>query len=596
MRRLAVLTIITVLLGGWTHGSTGTLLSPGPNAVLFANPYYVCTTNKYISTTGSDSANGSLATPWLTLAHADSTTPTAGTCINVEPGTYAAGLTVTHGGNLASSTGYVVYRCTTFLGCTITDAGTNAFNAAFGVQANYVMFDGFVVNGGAGTGVNTLGFGTCNSSSPPCSGNNTIGYHHIWVLNSNISGYGQAGIEFADGDYFYVVHDTISNNSHDCQAAQGSGLSYFLPILLSPYTPTAGDGNNSVTGNTGSLFRMFVTYTVFFNNYIGCASPPVTDGNGIIMDDWQGDQFATPTGNPMYIGGGLVDHNVVYNNGGGGIHVFASLGVTVTNNSVFNNYVDTVSTNQGFRGNIDDAASYGGTYLNNISVAIAAGSGILQNNSAVGIYGIDGGSNYVASTTLSAAITTTGQTSISVTSNAQFPGGSTFTTTAPSGGGNAKMVQLPYTLPGGNTIKIDNEIMWVTAGWGTNTWTVTRGYNATTAATHSNGATIEWIQNYYSNNITHVTAGAFNEIDDGQGSAANAYYSSTANTLATLPSWVNVGNSSNGSESAPPVGANFALQAGSPAINTGTIAAPFNFLPSSAVDAGACAHALATCP
>jgi len=39
-------------------------------------------------------------------------------------------------------------------------------------------------------------------------------------------------------------------------------------------------------------------------------------------------------------------------------------------------------------------------------------------------------------------------------------------------------------------IKIDSEIMLVTAGQSTTTWTISRGQRGTAAATHSNGATI----------------------------------------------------------------------------------------------------------
>lgn len=70
------------------------------------------------------------------------------------------------------------------------------------------------------------------------------------------------------------------------------------------------------------------------------------------------------------------------------------------------------------------------------------------------------------STTLSAAITTTGATSISVTSASGFPGS------------------------GNYAIQIDSEVLLVTGGQGTTTWTVTRGYNGSAAATHSNGATV----------------------------------------------------------------------------------------------------------
>jgi hypothetical protein len=70
------------------------------------------------------------------------------------------------------------------------------------------------------------------------------------------------------------------------------------------------------------------------------------------------------------------------------------------------------------------------------------------------------------STTLSAAITTTDGTSISVASATGAPASGDF------------------------VIIIDSERMLVTAGHGTTTWTVTRGYDGSTAATHLNGATV----------------------------------------------------------------------------------------------------------
>jgi hypothetical protein len=69
-----------------------------------------------------------------------------------------------------------------------------------------------------------------------------------------------------------------------------------------------------------------------------------------------------------------------------------------------------------------------------------------------------------ASTTLAAAITTTDGTSITVTSEAGFPA-------------------VDFI------ISIDTEVLLVT-NVATTTWTVTRGYEGSTAATHLNGATI----------------------------------------------------------------------------------------------------------
>lgn len=72
-------------------------------------------------------------------------------------------------------------------------------------------------------------------------------------------------------------------------------------------------------------------------------------------------------------------------------------------------------------------------------------------------------------TTLAAAITTVGQSSITVSAHVGFPATAAF------------------------TVLIDAELLRVTAGYGTTSWTVTRGYLATTAATHSNGATVTYV-------------------------------------------------------------------------------------------------------
>jgi hypothetical protein len=67
-------------------------------------------------------------------------------------------------------------------------------------------------------------------------------------------------------------------------------------------------------------------------------------------------------------------------------------------------------------------------------------------------------------TTLAAAITTVGQTSITVASNSGFPAANF-------------------------RVRIDDELLLVTANPSTS-WTVERGVEGTTAATHSNGATV----------------------------------------------------------------------------------------------------------
>ena len=557
---------------------------PGPSSALFAAPYYTCSTNRYIATSangGSDSNDGTTATtggghgPWLTLAHADSASPSAGYCINVQPGTYADGLTITHGGSSAAATGYVVYRCTTLDGCTITDPG-NFNNAAFDVQANYVQIDGF----------------TMAASPANCDycqgvevylGNNTnftLAQHHVWVINSIISGYGQSGVQLNQGEYFYVVHDTFYNNSESCTDAQGSGISLASEVPITSYSPTADDQNNVVTGDTGTLFTQFIMWNRLYNNRVTCGSGVATDGNGIILDtfDWDCNPTNPPTGCYVsgatpFVHGSLVAFNVTYNDGGVGIHIFASEYVTVANNSAYNDALDTNNTG-GDHAAIDTNDSYGSTVINNAVYIPCA----LSSQSGIGAYALGG---YTPTTTIASTMTSS-QTSVTLSSAANGINGSTGFT------GNGS-----YSLPGGNIIAIGSEEMLVTAGWGTVSLTVQRGYQGTTAATHSSGATVAIVPNYYSHNVTYAT-GACSDVDGPNN--GNLYPGSPENKMETNPEFTAVGNISVGSMSTPPNGVNFALQSGSPAIGYGLTSSPFTFLPSTAADVGACASSLTTCP
>src|SRR5262249_18994637 len=153
------------------------------------------------------------------------------------------------------------------------------------------------------------------------------------VLNSIISGYGQSGIQMNQGEYFYVVHNTIYGNAHTSCVAQGSGISFAGLIAIPGYRPTADDLTNPILGNIGSAFHNAVEWDVLSNNAVtncGTASRPInTDGNDIIMDslDWGGQGGTVP-----YAGGVLIAFNITYNAGAGGVTTFHSGRVTIANN------------------------------------------------------------------------------------------------------------------------------------------------------------------------------------------------------------------------------------------------------------------------
>jgi parallel beta-helix repeat protein len=366
--------------GGGSGGGSAAGQDPGPSAALFNSPYYQCTKNVYVSTTGNDTTgNGTQSAPWLTLRHADSMNLGAGACINVAPGTYD-GLVVHNGGNAATSTGYVVYRCQQLDACIVTGNGGVNNSSSFdtvrttnGVPPNFVQIDGFEMVGSGTFYATAVGVFNGDNSSK-------VAGHHIWVLNSIVHGFGEAGISFGNADYHYAIHNIAYDNALLTCDAQGSGIAAVAEHDVPSYTPTADDqvpysgfGFPTWELGDGTFFHVVIAYNVTHNNYLsGCGAGTVTDSNGIIFDT-----NSLPGGNSTdYHNPMLAYGNVSYNNGGGGVHVFASYNVTVANNTAFNNYLDpeeragfgAIDDNEG--GNTDsNGTTYVNYFYNNIGVS-----------------------------------------------------------------------------------------------------------------------------------------------------------------------------------------------------------------------------------
>lgn len=138
---------------------------------------------------------------------------------------------------------------------------------------------------------------------------------------------------------------------------------------ISIYQPT------DIDANTG--YKMIVRDNVCFANYQNIpfyysnkADPTkrrVTDGNGIIIDDYLNSQnWGGGSGKP-YGGRTLVANNVVFANGGSGIHSYKSLNVDIVHNyAADNNRHPALKDGQIFANNTKNAR-----ILNNVLVAPA---------------------------------------------------------------------------------------------------------------------------------------------------------------------------------------------------------------------------------
>jgi hypothetical protein len=599
-------------------GARAAVTLPGPDPALFAHPYYSCVTNYYVATTGSDANAGtSLDDAWATLQHANDTIAAAGpeagagVCVNVAPGIYGAGMFVTAGGQAATATGYLVYRCQQLDQCIVTgptEGGAQGGQFAW-TQPNgpgsYVFVDGFVLLAAAPMG-GIWGTGLFGQGVQLWDGNDTVpnspfSVHHVWIINDIISGYGQSGININDGEYFYIVHNTVYGNANAGCVAQGSGLGLVeLKAIPGTYVRTPDDSDNVILGRIGK-FNNAIAWNVAYNNATtecGTADDPYdTDGNNISLDTLNNGQIGSNvvTG-PSYPGSVLVAFNITYNAGGRGIHLFRSENVTVANNSCYDSDLDPYDDGA-YRPCIGDNIGYNNTFFNNLAYAIPqAGAGV-PNCGGTGVGCLAFNAAFTGGLALGGGAPDKFYNNMSYCTsliqpygfgcNPMFANGAMLT--------SAKFYRKTRT---GDPVVLTGPLPGPMVS-GTTYYAVKVGGNQLEFASTAANAT---------SNPPSILG--FYQIQVGTISIVNLRSSATdpsivvlqdtyptsgagANFAQTEPGWVDVGNESMGTESTPPVGVNFALSPGSAAIGKGMRA---SYLSKQSVDLGACPSSVTQCP
>jgi parallel beta-helix repeat protein len=343
-------------------GAATATVTPPPPATPATSASYSCVRNWYISPTGNDSASGiSTSAPWKTLAHADASgLLMAGDCVNLASGTYGVNSTVyfEHGGNANSATGYVVYRSSTPHGAVIQAVGDNMYDL-LNAQANYMIFDGLEINGGnAGRTSSPITSGHCLEADG----------HHFQALNNVIHDCGGAAISAVYKDWYWIEGNTVYNNAF-FNTYQASGISIYEPRAVS-FTATPAD--------TSATYHITIANNTAYSNGEWYVSGAHSDGNGIILDDFQN----TQSGDAAYPYQSLVQGNTAYSNGARGIHLFYSDHVTVTGNIAYNNNSDT-AIDAAWRGELSNACGNNNTWSNNQASATSVTTDIRKYNTAV---------------------------------------------------------------------------------------------------------------------------------------------------------------------------------------------------------------------
>jgi serralysin len=247
-------------------------------------------------------------TPAKTITNAAQLSET-GDVIEVAPGTYTDSTIIAYVNNL-------VVRGKAGSPKPILKPGPGEDYAIVRITgSSYITFTGFEIDGSnAGPNVSAV------LIHPRKTGTVITTAHHVTVSNNIVHDAGGAGIvtnpdrtDPADPvgcDYITI----IGNEIYNCLATGSQGSSAISLLADENY-------------DDGSAYHSRVEKNKVYNNLINTNNTGLqTDGNGIIIDG------TGPSGPKT-----LIQNNLVYNNGGRGIHVFNSSNVDVLNNTCHQN-------------------------------------------------------------------------------------------------------------------------------------------------------------------------------------------------------------------------------------------------------------------
>jgi len=146
--------------------------------------------------------------------------------------------------------------------------------------------------------------------------------HHVRIADNTVSQCSGAGVSVIQSDWATVENNHVHGNCKWMIYA-GSGISIYQAVN---FDAAAG------------AYRMLIRHNRTHANM--CTQPwsaigKVSDGNGIIIDDFRNTQNKSTNG--VYQGRTLVQGNLSYRNGGSGVHAYLSNRVDIINNTAWMN-------------------------------------------------------------------------------------------------------------------------------------------------------------------------------------------------------------------------------------------------------------------
>ena len=297
----------------------------------------------FVSSSGSDNFNEEQSqnrgTPFQTIQRAVDAAR-AGDTVIVLDGTYREEIFLRHSGNADEE---IVIRAE-------NQEGARLLGFIHGRDVSYVTIDGFDVTN-SNDDVITQGIVFFES-------------HHITVSNNLVRDSFGGGIAFNQSDSILIEGNTTSGNAFFSPDAH-SGISVYQP-----------QRREDATGEYGVIIRNNISFNNI--NLVGnqnCCGGRPTDGNGIVLDDYQNSQ---ESGNGIdYDRRTLVENNITFDNGGNGIHVFRSHDIDIRNNTSVGNVMN---LNNGAQINV--SASRDVNVYNNIVSADSGQNAVRSSNSS----------------------------------------------------------------------------------------------------------------------------------------------------------------------------------------------------------------------